>query len=131
MFTNDDDWDFLPVIGHGKLDEEGNIVLIHPGTKKVFTRQQATKLGLLDKEGELPRFGQPTITKCKSIKPISWSKTLFEATCAMSHFRPTAFRRFLFESPDGGLPPKEWLVGKKPTEARTYIAPEPANRMRR
>ena len=111
-------WDYLPQLGYAVRDPTGRGYILYEqrsGALYDLDSGRAQMLGLLDINDRLIRRGQPKITHCRSVKP--YIPGYAEADCRLEN---GADDRLLIGTPDGGLPPNDWFVGKRPMDVQRY-----------
>jgi hypothetical protein len=111
-------WDYLLQLGYAVRDATSRDYLLYEERCGVLHRiddARAEELGLLDANHRLIRRGQPRIAVCHSVRRYidGWA----EADCT---FDRGGGDKLLIAICEEQLPPKSWLVGKRPIEVERY-----------
>lgn len=115
--VTDFEWDYLPVLGYAVREPQADEYILYDVFENKLsksTAEIAKENGLLTQTGEIARFGQPTITQCKSITPFMTNYV--KADCILSDGRNAEILTAY-----SALPPQaDWYAGKRPDDVLHY-----------
>lgn len=120
--TTDFNWDYLPVLGYAIREPANDVYRLHEmshGELIPIDEAHAVELQVLNQQGELIRRGQPTIAECREVR--SFIDGYAQADCVLEDGRQ---EKFLVKLVGQALPPRGWLVGKKPMDLGWFSADE-------
>jgi hypothetical protein len=115
-------WDYLPALGYAVRGTSSAEYALHEeraGVLHPVTTSRAIELGILDDAGKFQRRGQPSITKCRSVRP--YISSYAQADCTLSNGQTA---EILTSVESGTLPDSTWYVGKRPADVARYTAGE-------
>ncbi len=113
-------WDYLPVLGYAVRGTSSAEYALHEeraGVLHPVTTIRAIELGILDDARKFQRRGQPSITKCRSVRP--YISSYAQADCALSDGQ---IAEILTSVESEMLPDSTWYVGKRPADVARYPA---------
>jgi hypothetical protein len=113
-------WDYLPALGYAVRSTSSAEHALHEeraGVLHPMTTSRAIELGILDDAGKFQRRGQPSITKCRSVRP--YISSYAQADCTLSNGQ---IAEILTSVESEMLPDSTWYVGKRPADVAHYQA---------
>jgi hypothetical protein len=113
-------WDYLPVLGYAVRGTSSAEYALHEeraGVLHPVTTSRAIELGILNDAGKFQRRGQPSITKCRSVR--SYISSYAQADCTLSDGQ---IAEILTSVKSEMLPDSTWYVGKRPADVAHYPA---------
>ncbi len=113
-------WDYLPTLGYAVRGASSAEYALHEeraGVLHPVTTSRAIELGILDDAGKFQRRGQPSITRCRSVRP--YISSYAQADCTLSDGQ---IAEILTSVKSEMLPDSTWYVGKRPADVAHYPA---------
>jgi hypothetical protein len=113
-------WDYLPTLGYAVRSTSSAEYALHEeraGVLHPVTTSRAIELGILNDAGKFQRRGQPSITKCRSVRP--YISSYAQADCTLSDGQ---IAEILTSVESDMLPDSTWYVGKRPADVAHYPA---------
>jgi hypothetical protein len=113
-------WDYLPALGYAVRGASSTEYALHEeraGVLHPVTTSRAIELGILDDARKFQRWGQPSITECRSVRP--YISSYAQADCTLSDGQAV---ELLTSVEPGTLPDSTWYVGKRPADIARYTA---------